>query len=64
MVGGRGAAAAGLWRAAHEADGALVAGWLRTAVDIVIAIGNIYDETERHALEEATSEISTTSRPL
>lgn len=51
MVGGRGAGVAGLWPAAHEAHGALVAGWLRTAVDLVIAIGNVYDAAERRALE-------------
>lgn len=53
MVAGRGAGAAGLWPAAHEAHGALVAGWLRTAVDVVVAIGNVYDATEQRALEGA-----------
>lgn len=53
MIRGRGAAPAGLWPAAHAAHGALVAGWLATAVDVMIAVGNVYDEDERDALEVA-----------
>ncbi|WP_156252056.1 AAA family ATPase [Pseudactinotalea terrae] len=53
MVRGRGAGTAWLWPAAHAVHGALVAGWLATAVDVVIAVGNIYDEEEQRALEVA-----------
>ena len=42
MVAAPGAAAAGLWFAAHQAHGALVGTSMRAAVDIVIAIGPIY----------------------
>lgn len=39
-----------LWPEAHAAHGALVAGWLRTSVDVVIAHGPIYTEKETAAL--------------
>jgi adenylylsulfate kinase-like enzyme len=35
MVAAPGAAAAGLWFAAHQAHGALVGKWMQTAVDVV-----------------------------
>lgn len=50
MVGAPGAAAAGLWFAAHEAHGALVGQWMRSAVDVVIAVGPVYTEEEQRAL--------------
>jgi hypothetical protein len=50
MVGTPGAAAAGLWFAAHEAHGALVGQWMRSAVDVVIAVGPIYTDEEQAAL--------------
>src|SRR5882757_4413178 len=45
-----GAGAVGLWFAAHQAHGALVGQWMRSAVDVVIAVGPIYDRAERDAL--------------
>lgn len=39
-----------LWRDAHRAHGALVGAWMRTRVDVVIALGPIYDEDEQAAL--------------
>lgn len=45
-----GAGATGLWLSAHQAHGALVARWLRTPVDLVIAVGPIYSPAERAAL--------------
>jgi shikimate kinase len=50
MVRTPGAAAAGLWFAAHEAHGALVGQWMRSAVDVVIAVGPIYTDEEQAAL--------------
>ena len=49
MVGTPGAAAAGLWFAAHEAHGALVGQWMRSTVDVVIAVGPIYSDAEQRA---------------
>ncbi len=49
MVSGRGAAAVGLWSAAHRAHGVLVAEWLRSAVDVVVAVGPIYSVDEQAA---------------
>jgi hypothetical protein len=39
-----------LWLAAHQAHGALVGQWMRSNVDVVIALGPIYDEEEQQAL--------------
>ena len=50
MVGSPGAAAAGLWFAAHQAHGALVGQWARSAVDLVVAVGPIHTVEERAAL--------------
>lgn len=50
MVATPGAAAAGLWFAAHEAHGALVGEWMRSTVDVVIAVGPIYTDEEQTAL--------------
>jgi hypothetical protein len=50
MVGAPGAAAAGLWFAAHEAHGALVGQWMRSAVDYVVVVGPIYSAAEQAAL--------------
>ncbi len=50
MVVGPGAAAAGLWFAAHQAHGALVAQWMRSAADVIIAVGPVYTKTEQDAL--------------
>jgi hypothetical protein len=58
MVAGPGAAAEGLWFAAHRAHGALVGTWMRTAVDVVIAVGPIYTPGEQAALLEALPEAS------
>lgn len=53
MVRGSDGGVAWLWPAAHEIHGKVVAGWLTTAVDVVIAIGNIYDEAEQNVLAAA-----------
>lgn len=53
MVLGEGAGAVGLWFAAHRAHGALVAEWLRTDVDVVIAVGPFYPEAEQEVIEQA-----------
>ncbi len=45
-----GAGATGLWLSAHHAHGALVARWVRTPVDLVIAVGPICSTAERAAL--------------
>lgn len=50
MVGWPGAGRAGLWFAAHEAHGALVGQWMRSAVDYVVVVGPIYSEEEQAAL--------------
>src|SRR3954447_26509632 len=50
MVGAPGAAGAGLWFAAHEAHGALVGQWMRSAVDYVLVVGPIYSSDEQAAL--------------
>ncbi len=42
-------AVAGLWFAAHQAHGALTAAWMRSPVDVVIAVGPIYTQDERDA---------------
>lgn len=39
----------GLWFAAHKAQGALVAQWMRSDVDVVISVGPIYDAAETAA---------------
>lgn len=52
MVAPPGAGAAGLWLSAHQAHGALVARWVNTPVDLVIAVGPIYSPVERAALLE------------
>jgi thymidylate kinase len=58
MVAAPGAAAAGLWFAAHQAHGALVGKWMQTAVDVVIAVGPIYAPSEQDALLEPLPEAS------
>jgi adenylylsulfate kinase-like enzyme len=58
MVAAPGAAAAGLWFAAHQAHGALVGTWMQTAVDVVIAVGPIYTSREQAALLEPLPEAS------
>ncbi len=50
MVRTPGAAAAGLWGAAHEAHGALAGQWMRSAVGIVVVVGPIYSREEQAAL--------------
>jgi hypothetical protein len=50
MVGPPGAADAGLWSAVHDAHGALVGQWLRSAADHVIVVGPVYSAEEQHAL--------------
>jgi shikimate kinase len=50
MVTGSGAAANGLWFAAHEAHGALVAQWMLSKVNVVISVGPIYSSAEQEAL--------------
>jgi thymidylate kinase len=56
MVGAPGAAQAGLWFAAHEAHGALVGQWMRSAVDYVVAVGPIYSPDEQAALTRTVSD--------
>lgn len=46
-------ATAGLWFAAHQAHGALTAAWMRSPVDVVIAVGPIYTPDEQAALFDA-----------
>jgi thymidylate kinase len=58
MVAGPGAAAAGLWFAAHQAHGALVGTWMQTGVDVVIAVGPIYTPCEQAALLEPLPDAS------
>ena len=50
MVRAPGAAAAGLWFAAHEAHGALVGRWLRSNVDYVVVVGPFWTAEERATL--------------
>jgi adenylylsulfate kinase-like enzyme len=50
MVCPPGAGATGLWFAAHEAHGALVAQWMRSDVDLVISVGPVYTSAENDAL--------------
>lgn len=61
MVGPPGAGAAGLWFAAHQAHGALVGQWMRSAVDVVISVGPIYTAEEQRALYDR---VPPTARPL
>lgn len=49
MVAEPGAAATGLWFAAHEAHGALVARWMLSGVDVVISVGPTYTQAEQRA---------------
>ena len=39
-----------LWAAAHRAHGALVGRWMQSEVDVVVALGPIYDKDEQEAL--------------
>ncbi len=39
-----------LWLAAHRAHGALVGQWMQSTVDVVVALGPIYDKDEQDAL--------------
>jgi hypothetical protein len=48
------AAGQGLWPAAHEVHAALVAAWLATPVEVVIAVGPIYSADEWRVLQAAT----------
>ncbi|MBF5082630.1 AAA family ATPase [Quadrisphaera sp. INWT6] len=48
-----GAGASGLWLSAHHAHGSLVARWLRTPLDVVVAVGPFHSPTERAALVDA-----------
>lgn len=50
MVAAPGAAATGLWLAAHEAHDALVARWMRTGVDTVVSVGPVFTQAEQDAL--------------
>jgi adenylylsulfate kinase-like enzyme len=60
MVGAPGAAEAGLWFAAHEAHGALVGEWMRSAVDYVVVVGPIYSLDEQAALTRTLPDDATT----
>ena len=60
MVGAPGAAKAGLWFAAHEAHGALVGQWMRSAVDYVVVVGPIYSLDEQAALARTLPDDATT----
>lgn len=46
MVAEPGAAATGLWFAAHRAHGALVASWMMSDADVVVSVGPIFTEAE------------------
>lgn len=50
VIAAGGAGPPGLWHAAHRAHGALVAQWMRSEVDVVIAVGPVYDQAEQSAL--------------
>ncbi|MBO0812701.1 MAG: hypothetical protein J2P23_11745 [Microlunatus sp.] len=50
MVAAPGAGATGLWFAAHQAHGALVAQWMCSAADVVISVGPVYTAEEQAAL--------------
>lgn len=50
MVTGPGAAASGLWFAAHLAHGAMVAQWMLSKVNVVISVGPFHTPAEREAL--------------
>jgi thymidylate kinase len=39
-----------LWLAAHRAHGALVGQWMQSKIDVVVALGPIYDQEEQDAL--------------
>lgn len=41
-----------LWPCAHRAHGLLVGSWLRSPIDVLIAVGPFHSEMERAALEE------------
>ena len=56
MVAGDGAGASGLWFAAHQAHGVVVAQWLRSGADVVISVGPYYTQEERDALEDPLPE--------
>ncbi len=45
-----GAAATGLWFAVHDAHGALVARWVASSVDVVVAVGPFHTQHERDLL--------------
>jgi hypothetical protein len=60
MVGAPGAARAGLWFAAHEAHGALVGQWMRSAVDYVVVVGPIFSLDEQAALARTLPDDATT----
>lgn len=49
-VAAPGAGASGLWLSAHHAHGALVARWVRTPLDVVVAVGPFHSPAERAAL--------------
>jgi adenylylsulfate kinase-like enzyme len=61
MVADPGAANVDLWFAAHEAHGALVGQWMRSAADVVIAVGPIFSIEEQKAL---TRHLPPGTRPL
>lgn len=50
MVASPGAGASGLWFAAHQAHGALIAEWMRSDADVVVAVGPVYSTDEQQAL--------------
>ena len=59
MVRIPGAATAGLRRfAAHEAHGALVGQWMRSAVDVVISVGPVYSDEEQEAFTRTLPDVA------
>ncbi|RCK69994.1 hypothetical protein DT076_08270 [Desertihabitans brevis] len=52
-VQGAGVGPLGLWPAAHVAHAALVAGWLRTGVDLVVSDGPGFEPEEQQTLADA-----------
>jgi thymidylate kinase len=61
MVAGPGVGPLEQWPAAHLAHGALVAGWLRAGVDVVVSDGPGFEPAEHRALD---SQLPAGVRPL
>lgn len=64
MVAPPGAGKTGLWPAAHLAHGALVGEWMRSRVDVVIAVGPFHTVEERAALAACLPDGAVTLRVI